>query len=371
MSHDKPSAPPVWETFKAPDHPHEALRARFLAARTDAGSLHRITADIEPPPEGCVVKLPKPGSPEWEALSREGSEALRRGELGVVILSGGMATRFGSVIKALAEVFPKEGLRFLDVKRADIARWDGAVPAALMTSFSTHEGIATTLRDEKLDGELTLFPQFAAARITPSGEPFLTETGAVSGYATGHGDLPDAMQASGLLRAWKARGVRTVLVSNVDNLGATVEPALYALHRRSGKAITVELVAKREGDKGGLPVQLDGRLVLAEAFRLPKGFPAERFPLFNTNTLWIDLDALDASAGKDTPWTWCVAEKKVEGRDAVQFERLVGELTWWHPTEYVQVPREGVESRFVPVKDVDDRDRHASELRAVWSRIQR
>jgi hypothetical protein len=34
--------------------------------------------------------------------------------------------------------------------------------------------------------------------------------------------------------------------------------------------------------------------------------------------LWV-AETLDA------PWTWCVAKKKVDGRVAVQFERLVGE----------------------------------------------
>ena len=135
--------------------------------------------------------------------------------------------------------------------------------------------------------------------------------------------------------------MRTLFVCNVDNVGATLDPALAGLHRELGGAITAELVSKRPGDAGGLPVRrADGSLAIAEAFRVPEGFPHERFPLFNTNTLWIDVPALEAPAG----YTWCVARKSVDGREAIQFERLVGELTWWHPSRYVHVPREGAES---------------------------
>ncbi len=83
-------------------------------------------------------------------------------------------------------------------------------------------------------------------------------------------------------------------------------------------------------------------------------------------TLWIDLEALDGAM----PWTWCVARKSVEGREAIQFERLVGELTWWNTTQYLQVTRAGVQSRFLPIKEFDDLERHHDALEAMvgWQR---
>ena len=350
------------------DHsPTAALRERLRAHADDPAALHRIVEPIAPPPEDCAAELPPEGTEAWAALDAEGTRAIAAGEVAVVVLAGGMATRFGSVIKALAEVF--EGVRFLDAKAADLTRWRGAVPAALMTSFATDEAIAAALEADGHSATWARAPQFVSLRLRPDGALFRDGTGRPSPYATGHGDLPEALRDAGLLDAWRARGVRTVLVSNVDNLGATVDPALYAHHRRAGGRITVELVSKWPGDRGGLPVSLGGHLVLAEAFRLPAGFPDDDFPLFNTNTLWIDLDVLDATARPETPWTWCVAQKKVDGRPAIQFERLVGELTWWHPTRYVRVAREGHAARFVPVKEVEDLDRYAEALRAVWARI--
>ena len=60
-----------------------------------------------------------------------------------------------------------------------------------------------------------------------------------------------------------------------------------------------------------------------------------------------------------------MARKSVDERAAIQFERLVGELTWWHPSRYVHVPREGAESRFVPVKDEDDLAAAQEQIAAI------
>ncbi|HEY3612655.1 MAG TPA: UTP--glucose-1-phosphate uridylyltransferase, partial [Gaiellales bacterium] len=174
--------------------------------------------------------------------------------------------------------------------------------------------------------------------------------------------LADALRLSGAFERYRRAGVRTLFVCNVDNVGATLDPALAGLHRALGGEITAELVAKRPGDAGGLPVRrADGSLAIAEAFRVPDGFPHDSFPLFNTNTLWIDVAALAAPA----EYTWCVARKRVDEREAIQFERLVGELTWWHPSRYVHVPREGAESRFVPVKDTDDLAAAQEQIAAI------
>ena len=354
---------PLLQRFHTEHVPLEALRAKLREAGSAPEALHRIVGHVAPPPADCAAVAPAPGSDEGRALAAEGAAALRRGELAVVVLAGGMATRYGSVVKALAPLGTAGGERFLDVKLADAARWAGRVPVALMTSFATHDLIAAALVDEPPPGAaaVSLAPQFVSLRLTPGAEVFLTAEGEPSPYSTGHGDLPEALAGAGLLAAWRAAGVRTVLVSNVDNLGATVDPVLYAMHRRSGARVSVELVEKRPGDRGGLPVLRDGRLVLAETFRLPDGFPDEAFPLFNTNTLWIDLEALEGQH----PWTWCAARKVVDGREAIQFERLIGEITWWYETRYVHVTREGPGSRFLPIKEFDDLARNRDALVAM------
>ena len=58
----------------------------------------------------------------------------------------------------------------------------------------------------------------------------MTESGKPSLYAPGHGDLFQALRRSGTLAALRERGVRVVTVSNVDNLGARVDPVVVGMH---------------------------------------------------------------------------------------------------------------------------------------------
>ena len=268
-----------------------------------------------------------------------------------------MATRFGSRVKALAPVLDGRDLTFLDLKLADLTRF--GVEVTLMTSFATHDALA-----EAVEG--TGVRARAAARVAPTGCRRLAlprrRRRTVAARAGPRRPRRRA-RALGRPRALPPQtGVRSLFVCNVDNVGATLDPALVGLHRSLGGAVTAELVSKRPGDAGGLPVRrADGSLAIAEAFRVPEGFPHEQFPLFNTNTLWIDVAALEAPAD----YTWCVARKSVDGREAIQLERLIGELTWWQPSRYVHVPRDGAESRFVPVKDADDLEAAQEQIAAI------
>jgi UTP--glucose-1-phosphate uridylyltransferase len=351
-----PELAALLERFRFDRIPFEELRARLSEAAPDLEALHRIGEPIEVPADDVAHPLPAPGTPARERDAALGRELIERGEVAAVVLAGGMATRFGSQVKALAPVLEGRDLSFLDLKLADLVHHGADV--TLMTSFATHDALAAAVAGSGVK----LAPQLISLRLNADGSLFLGDDGAPSPHAPGHGDLADALRISGAFERYREAGVRTLFVCNVDNVGATLDPALVGLHQSLGGAVTAELVSKRTGDAGGLPVRrADGSLAIAEAFRVPEGFPHERFPLFNTNTLWIDVAALEQPAD----YTWSVARKSVDGREAIQLERLVGELTWWHASRYVHVPRDGVESRFVPVKDTDDLAAAQEQIAAI------
>jgi UTP--glucose-1-phosphate uridylyltransferase len=138
-------------------------------------------------------------------------------------------------------------------------------------------------------------------------------------------------------------------VSNVDNLGARVDPVVVGAHLLAGRPLTCE-VARKEGDVGGAPVRVDGRLQLVEGPRFPPSFDQQLVPVFNTNTAIVDLDALEA----DYDLSWLYVVKDVEGREAVQLERLYHEVSAFVPTTYLEVPRRGPRGRFLPIKTPAD-----------------
>ena len=317
---------------------------------------NRIKGKVEPPDEGDLQALPPLGGDVRRALTDRGEEAMRRGEVGAVILAGGMATRFGGVVKAAVEVL--DGQSFLELKLRDIAavaeRADATIPVYLMTSFATDDEIrrmAEPLSTARCP--ITTFPQFISLRVSPDGELFRDGEGKLSAHAPGHGDLTFALRRSGILKRFREAGGRVLMMSNVDNLTATLDPAVIGAHLESGAALTAEMAPKEPGDKGGAPARVDGKAQIVEAFRFPEDFDQESIPVFNTNTFVLDAEAIDA----DFPLTWFAVKKTVDGKPAVQFERLVGELTAFLDPAFLRVERHGPDARFQPIKTPDDMDK--------------
>ncbi len=307
---------------------------------------NRLPGKVECVPAGTIQNF-EPHA----ALAHLGRAAIAEGRVAACVLAGGMATRMGGVVKALVEVLP--GKTFLDLRLDEVrafAERGAPVPLWLMTSEPTDAPIAQALA---LAGGTELartFEQFVSLRLEHDGELFRHE-GEPSVYATGHGDLPDALRQSGLLAPFRAQGGRYVWVSNLDNLGAVVDETVLGYHIAAGRSVTAEVVDKRSGDAGGGPVLHEGRAIIAENFRLPPQFDAAQVTVFNTNSFIIDATALE---DLDLAWTYLEVHKTVAGRSAVQFERLLGELTMALETNFLRVPRDGLQSRFLPVKTFED-----------------
>jgi UTP--glucose-1-phosphate uridylyltransferase len=275
-----------------------------------------------------------------------------------------MATRMGGVVKALVEALP--GRRFLDLRLGENDHLSAAagrrVPLWMMTSEATDGAIRAALGDRNDADLLTTFEQFVSLRLSGDGTLFRDETGQPSVYSTGHGDLPDALRQAGLCKRFLSRGGKTVWIANIDNLGATVDAAVLGFHLLHGAQVTVELVDKVGSDRGGGPVRWNGRPVITEEFRLPIGFDPASVPVFNTNTFLVDAAALDALAME---WTYVEVEKKIGDRRAVQFERLLGEITAGLAPSFLRVPRSGLASRFLPVKDLDELANRRDEIELI------
>lgn len=349
----------------------DAERLVSLAHRAASGQKderNRVRGTVEAPRAEDIVDAPQPGSPEHAALEAAGLDAIRRGELALCVLAGGMATRMGGVVKALVEAF--DGRTFLDLRLHENATWSARagrpVPLWLMTSDATDAPTREALKKANAPAHVATFRQDVGIRLTPEGSLFRDEHGAASTYSPGHGDLPDALRRSGLLERFVAAGGRTVWIANLDNLGASIDAAILGLFSKSGKDVMVEVAPKEAGDRGGIPAWADTpngrRLQVLEEFRLPPGFDAASVRVFNTNTFLVRAEPL-----LRTPihWSWFEVEKKVEGRTAVQFERLLQELTAAMPAAYVRVPREGVAARFLPVKDHEELARRREAIRQV------
>jgi UTP--glucose-1-phosphate uridylyltransferase len=322
------------------------------------------TGRIEPPRATDVVQLPPAGSSERRSLEALGEEALEGGKVAIVVLAGGMATRMGGVVKALVEALP--GHTFLDLRLAEqrvITERFGAVPPLwLMTSAGTDAGIREALGSAN-DGErIATFVQELSLRLTPSGDLFLDDRGQPSEHAPGHGDLPDALKRSGLLRRFVERGGHTLMLTNLDNLGGTLDPTIIGFHLAHRRPVTSEVVDKLADDRGGIPVRVDGKLRVLEEFRIPPSFDPKTVRVFNTNVFHVGARAL---LDLDMKWSFYTVRKRVGDAEVIQFERILNEITDELETVYLHLPRSGEEARFLPVKDPEELERRRGEIEVV------
>jgi len=362
------------------------LRQRVSSGELDpaANRLSRAPTPLATPP--VDLRPSAEGGDERRArLSARGEQALREGKVAILVLNGGMATRFGGGAKGVVSVVegqPKTS--FLAVKlgqvRTAAQALGGRIPVVLMHSFATQgpsEDHLTEIDWSGVEpGDRDAFAQSIMPRVLPDGTPLaelpeasdLPDTALYS--APGHGDTLGRLRGSGALGRLRERGVEHVLVSNVDNLGASLDPVVVGAHLEAvdgGAKMSVEVVRREAGDAGGCVAQLeDGTEAIVEAFRLPKGVDLADYPHFNTNTLWLHAEAVD----RDVPLTWFAVRKKIDWPDAsrtgddgklevVQFERLIGQATETIKSAYLEVDRR---ARFCPIKVRDDLQKEAQML---------
>ena len=239
-----------------------------------------VQSPLVAPPADAVRELPPDGSPERDELRKLGEEAIGRGELGIVILNGGMATRFGGAVKGCVDVL--DGRSFLDLKISDTTRTakacNGKIPVFLMNSFATDAKTKTHLEEKNWFGlsgdDIRCYTQFISVRMTPNGELYTKADGELSYHGPGHGDFAPAIRASGCLRKFREEGGKHLLVANVDNLGARVSPTILGFHISRKAQATVEVAPKWEGDVGGSPFHRGRQAAADRADPLPRGIPA-------------------------------------------------------------------------------------------------
>lgn len=294
----------------------------------------------------------------------------------VIKLNGGLGTGMG-LEKAKSLLPVRDGLTFLDLIARQMLHLrreagGGTLPRfLLMNSFSTSEDtLAFLAAYPELGGagDVELMqnrvPKLRTDDLTAIAWPDNPEQ---EWCPPGHGDLYASLAGSGWLDRLLAEGVRYAFVSNSDNLGATLDPALLGYFAASGAPFLMEVTARTEADKKGGHLarrESDGRLILRESAQCPKADEAafqdiSRHRYFNTNNLWIRLDrlkeTLDANGGL-IPLPMIRNEKTVDPRDAAspkvyQLETAMGAaIESFAGAGAIDVGRE----RFAPVKTTSD-----------------
>ena len=326
-------------------------------------------------PESSIT--PVESLPSLEKISTEGERDRSLLSQAVVIkLNGGLGTGMG--LQGPKSLLPvRDGVNFLDLmvrQILDLRKRSGtAVRLLLMNSFSTSsetlshlekyssEGLSDPSEVELMQNQIPKIDAQSLQPVTWAADPSL------EWCPPGHGDLYPALIGSGWLDRLLAEGVKYAFVSNSDNLGAILDPAILRYFADSGAPFLMEVTRRTAADrKGGhLAVRkTDGRLLLREVAQCPdedlETFQdISRHRYFNTNSLWMRLDLLKTQLEADDgvlPLPMIRNNKTVDPRDktstpVVQLETAMGAaIQCFEGAAAIEVPR----SRFAPVKTTSD-----------------
>jgi galactokinase/mevalonate kinase-like predicted kinase len=181
--------------------------------------------------------------------------------------------------------------------------------------------------------------------------------------------------------------LETILLHNIDTLGADLDPAALGFHLDSGKVMTFEVVPRRVVDRGGGLARVNGRVRLLEGLAQPREEDELALRYYNSMTTWLQINPFLAAFGlsradlngpsekiadavrrmahrvptyvtiKDVKRRWGHGQEDVY--PVAQFEKLWGDMTALPdiPCGYLVVPR----FRGQQLKDPDELDPWAND----------
>ncbi|KAG4186343.1 hypothetical protein ERO13_A08G038600v2 [Gossypium hirsutum] len=286
-------------------------------------------------------------------------------KLVVLKLNGGLGTTMGCTgPKSVIEV--RNGFTFLDLIVQQIEnlnkKYGCNVPLVLMNSFNTHDDTLKIV-EKYANSNIQIhtfnqsqYPRLVAEDFTPF--PCKGQPGKDGWYPPGHGDVFPALMNSGKLATFLSQDKEYAFVANSDNLGAIVDLKILNHLVKNKNEYCMEVTPKTLADvKGGTLISYEGKVQLLEIAQVPDAHvnefkSIEKFKIFNTNNLWLNLNAVKRLVEADALKMEIIPNpKEVEGTKVLQLETAAGAaIRFFDHAIGINVPR----SRFLPVKATSD-----------------
>ncbi len=262
-------------------------------AKVDFPRLAALHADRDAPQaalpsRAAIAPIPvQPRAVTPDVIAR-GEEALRRGEVAVLLVAGGQGSRLGSdKPKGMFPVGPVTDATLFRIHAEKVLaasrRYGRPVPLLVMTSPATHAETEAYFHAHGFfglaPGDVYFFQQGTMPAVDlATGRLLLEAPGRLFLSPNGHGGTLTALAETAVLDAMEARGVRHVFYFQVDNpLVKVCDPAFLGGHVAAGSEASSKVVFKEQpGEKVGVLAVVAGRKAIVEYSDMPADMAAER-----------------------------------------------------------------------------------------------
>jgi UDP-N-acetylglucosamine/UDP-N-acetylgalactosamine diphosphorylase len=296
---------------------------RTLYARRDHAYPVPRADQIEPVP---VISADS----DTDRACRTGEEALRSGEVAVLLVAGGQGSRLGfEHPKGMFPVGPVTDKSLFQIHAEKVLalrrRYGKPLPFLIMTSPGTDAETRAFFAEHKNFGlaadELHFFCQGTMPALDfTTGRLILEAPGRLFLSPNGHGGTLTALADSGLLARLRQQGIRHIFYFQVDNpLIKVADPAFLGHHILTRAEISAKIVPKESPtDKLGNLVLVDGRCTMIEYSDLPESL-ARQTDGQGRLRIWagspaihvFDVEFLHRVVGEGVRIPFHVARKKV------------------------------------------------------------
>lgn len=325
----------------------------------------RALLTAPPPPPSAIAPFIRAFPSGNTADHAAGLQALHSGEVGCILMAGGMGTRLGS--NAPKGTFPTSVVRkaslfqlFAEKTKAASKQAGRDLPLAIMTSPLNHRATLEFFAKHRQFGlsqqQLTFFTQEMLPFLDQQGNLFLEDAGQIAEGPSGNAFVCQGFTSCGLAQKWKAQGIRTVLVIQIDNpLADPFDAELIGFHLRQKADISLKCTKRRDAEeKVGVLAMRDGKACVIEYLDLPEPERSARdangeliYSCANLSLFCFSREFLEREVNFNFP-LHC-ALKTAKSMMAWKFEQFLFDLLpQAHQVSVLLAPRE---SCFAPLKN--------------------
>ncbi|MBN2475187.1 MAG: UDPGP type 1 family protein [Pirellulales bacterium] len=289
-----------WWSDLAPRQRHQLVRQieaidLELVQRVCQQSESSAVGQTPPPqairPAGAIPLAASAAEAEdQEQIAQRGRQALRAGQVAVVLVAGGQGTRLGHAgPKGTFPIGPVSGKSLFQLHAEKVLalgrQYDVRVPLYVMTSPDNDAASRDFFADHACFGldqdQVVFFRQGTMPALDrQTGRLLLDAKHRIATSPNGHGGVVKALVDGGHLDDMHRQRVEYIFYYQVDNpLVKVADPTFLGHHLRAEAEMSLKVVRKlRPEEKLGVVVEVDGHLQMIEYSDLPAEVAQRRLP---------------------------------------------------------------------------------------------